>query len=257
MAEMQRVFDRSVTGLEAGRELLRLCQGQNTVSDFTIDFQTLATDSGWEGRALVDAFLLKHELLTWDLPDDLERIIASAIRVGARLEDWGRATQARSPFPWRPVPRRRPPSPSRPPRSEAHRYPPSTPRGESEAMMVDRSRVSREERERRLRVYQLRRGGSLCGAVSVKRRRPLVKRGSLVGVFQLDSSNRRRTCLPVTLEWPGQTRKTSALLNSGAEESFLDATVAAQWGVPLVEVSKPLVASSLNGQRLGCIMKAT
>ena len=36
--------------------------------------------------------------------------------------------------------------------------------------------------------------------------------------------------------------KTSALLDSGAEDSFLDATVAAQWGVPLVEVSKPLVA---------------
>ena len=52
-------------------------------------------------------------------------------------------------------------------------------------------------------------------------------------------------------------RKTSALLDSGAEESFLDATVSAQWGVPLVEVSKPLVASSLNGQQLGHITQAT
>ena len=69
-----------------------------------------------------------------------------------------------------------------------------------------------------------------------------------MGVYQLDSSNRRRNCLPVTLEWPGRARKTSALLDSGAEESFLDATVVAQWGVPLVEVSKPRVASSLNGQ---------
>ena len=56
MAEMQRVFDRSATGLEAGRELLRLRQGRNTVSDFAIDFQTLAADSGWEGRSLVDTF---------------------------------------------------------------------------------------------------------------------------------------------------------------------------------------------------------
>ena len=74
-----------------------------------------------------------------------------------------------------------------------------------------------------------------------------------MGVYQLDSSNR----LPVTLEWPGGARKTSALLDTGAEESFLDATIAAQWGVPLVEVSKPLVASSLNGQRLGRITQAT
>ena len=253
MEEMQRVFDRSTTGLEAGRDLLRLRQGQNTVSDNSIDFQTLATDSGWEGRALVDAFLqglaepLKHELLIRELPEVLEQIIALAICVGARLEDQRRMTAARSQFPRHPVPRRR---------SEVHRFPPSTPRGESEAMMVDRSRVSREPPEGE-GVFRLRRGGLLRGTVSVKRQRPLVKRGSLVGAFHLDSSNRRHTCLPVTLEWAGRAKKTSALLDSGAEERFLDATVAAQWGVPLVEVSKPLVASSLNGQRLGRITKAT
>ena len=154
MAEMQRVFDRSATGLEAGRELLRLRQGHDTVSDFAIDFQTLAVDSGWEGRALVDAFLhglaepVKHKLLTRDLPDDLERIIALAIRVDARLEDRRRATRAKSPLPRRPAPRRRLSPPPRLPRNEVHRYPPSPTRDESEAMMVDRSRVSREERER-------------------------------------------------------------------------------------------------------------
>ena len=105
MAEMQRVFDRSSTSLEASRELLRLHQGQNTVSDFTIDFQTLATDSGWEGRALVDAFLhglaepVKHELLTRDLPDSFDRLVAMAIRVGARFEERRRlpAQRHRSP----------------------------------------------------------------------------------------------------------------------------------------------------------------
>ena len=87
MVEMQRVFDRSATGLEAGRELLRLHPGHNTVSDFAIDFQTLAADSGWEGRSLVDAFLhgleepVKHKMLTRDLPEDLERITALMIRV--------------------------------------------------------------------------------------------------------------------------------------------------------------------------------
>ena len=78
----------------------------------------------------------------------------------------------------------------------------------------------------------------------LKRSCPLVKREPLVGVYQLDFSNRRRTCLPVTLEWHGGALKTSALLDSGAEEGFLDATVAAQGGVPLVEVSKPLVAAA-------------
>ena len=57
MQEMHRVFDRSSTGLEAGRDLMRLQQGRSSVSDYAIDFQTLATDSGWEGRALINAFL--------------------------------------------------------------------------------------------------------------------------------------------------------------------------------------------------------
>ena len=93
MAEMQRMFDHSGTGLEAGRKLLRLRQGKDTVSNYSIEFQALATDSGWEGRALVDAFLhglaesVKDELLMRDLPDDLDRIVAMAIRVDARLED--------------------------------------------------------------------------------------------------------------------------------------------------------------------------
>ena len=92
----------------------------------------------------------------------------------------------------------------------------------------DRSRVSREEKNQG--VLLLWWGWSL--RLELPGKRALVERGSLVGVFQLESSNRKRTCLPVTLEWPGEARKTSALLDSGAEESFLDSTTAACWGVP-------------------------
>ena len=91
MAEMQRVIDRS--SLEAGRELMRLRQGTDMVSDYGIEFQTLATNSGWEGRAVVDGFLhglaesMKDELLTCNLPDDLDRIITMTIHVDTHLED--------------------------------------------------------------------------------------------------------------------------------------------------------------------------
>ena len=151
------MFDHSATGLEAGRELLRLRQGHDTISNYSIEFQMLATDSGWEGRALVDAFLhglaesVKDELLTRDLPDDLERIIVMAIRVNARLEDRRRATRASSPPPRHQASRRRLSPPPRLPRSEVHCYPLYPPRGESETMMVDGSWVLRKERERRQR----------------------------------------------------------------------------------------------------------
>ena len=37
----------------------------------------------------------------------------------------------------------------------------------------------------------------------------------------------------------------------------MDAETAVRWGIPLVEVSSPLVANSLNGQNIGRIMKVT
>ena len=93
MQEMHCIFDRSTTGPDqAGCEILRLRQGNSSVSDYAIEFQTLATDSGWEGHALVDSFLhglseqVKDVLLTRGLPEDLDRIIVLAIRIHSWLE---------------------------------------------------------------------------------------------------------------------------------------------------------------------------
>ena len=233
------------------------------MSDYAIDFQTLAADGGWEGRPLVDAFIhgltheVRDELLAREVPNDLERLIALAIRVDARLEDRRRWRQSRSPPP------RGQPRPLRPatrPRGETAHDPPPRHRDEPEPMVVDRTRARDGERNQRLCMgtcFRCREKGHFAGTCPVRRSRLLVERGALVGVSQLDSSNRHRTCPPVILQWPGGSRKTSALLDSGAEESFLDAATAARWGVPLVEVSRPLVANSLNGQPLGRITQAT
>ena len=78
-----------------------------------------------------------------------------------------------------------------------------------------------------------------------------------MGILKIKSSTKNRTCLPVTLEWPEGKQKTSALIDSGAEESFLETKTAASWGIPLVEVSCPLVANSLNDQKIRQITKAT
>ena len=93
MQEMCRLFVRSMMGHEATREILRLWQGSISISDYAIEFQTMVTDSGWEGHALVDLFLhglseqIKDELLTRELPEDLDQIIVLAIRIDSRLED--------------------------------------------------------------------------------------------------------------------------------------------------------------------------
>ncbi len=56
-AEMRRVFDRAVAGREAARMLADLQQGQRSVSDFSIEFRTLAAESQWNEEAQWDMFL--------------------------------------------------------------------------------------------------------------------------------------------------------------------------------------------------------
>ena len=63
-----------------------------------MDLQTLATTSGWESRALYDAFInglserIKEELLMRELPDDITSLIDLAIHVDTRLEERRRFT---------------------------------------------------------------------------------------------------------------------------------------------------------------------
>ena len=58
--------------------------------------------------------------------------------------------------------------------------------------------------------------------------------------------------------WTGlEAARRHQLCSTPELRSFLDAGAAARWGIPLVEVSRPLVAKSLIGQRIGQITKAT
>ncbi|KAI2650043.1 Retrotransposon-derived protein PEG10 [Labeo rohita] len=58
--EIKRVFDRTVVGREAARMLADLHQGSMTVSDYSIEFRTLAAECKWNEEAQWDMFL--HEL---------------------------------------------------------------------------------------------------------------------------------------------------------------------------------------------------
>ena len=76
--EMRRVFDRSMHGREAARQLLQSRQGRRSVSDYAIDFSTLATNCGWGAEAqcwwtpvLTRASSMLVWLLSWACPSPL------------------------------------------------------------------------------------------------------------------------------------------------------------------------------------------
>lgn len=119
-------------------------QGQRSVLDYAIEFRTLATDSGWNSAALIDAFVgglsshIKEQLITLDLPDDLDSVISLTNKIDrtSTYRPPSRQTFSRL---------YRPQVLSTPVQGTA-----GAESGLSEPMQLGWSRLSAEERERRL-----------------------------------------------------------------------------------------------------------
>ncbi len=140
--ELKKVFDRAVAGREAARVLAALKQGGNSVTDFSIEFRTLAAECKWNEEAQWDMFLqgladhIQKEIFALDLPSDLDGLIDLAIRVDARLQRRDqRVRQSLTPES----------SACFPVSSKAMVSPIFDP----EPMQVGRTRLSREEKDRR------------------------------------------------------------------------------------------------------------
>jgi hypothetical protein len=85
MAEVRNMFDSPLSGREAARQLLQLCQDSCSVADYAVDFCTLAAETAWNPEELFDMFLhglsevIKDELLPLELPIYLDSLIALTI----------------------------------------------------------------------------------------------------------------------------------------------------------------------------------
>ncbi|XP_034021083.1 probable JmjC domain-containing histone demethylation protein 2C [Thalassophryne amazonica] len=90
---LKQVFQHTAPGREAARSLMKLRQGSRQVTDYAIDFRVLAAKSEWNPAALLDVFFqglsaeIQDQLIATDLPDDLDELIALAIRTDRRLQD--------------------------------------------------------------------------------------------------------------------------------------------------------------------------
>ncbi|KAL1278509.1 hypothetical protein QQF64_025182 [Cirrhinus molitorella] len=151
--EFKRVFDHPVSGREASKHLLTLHQGPRSTADFAIEFRTIAASSGWNDEALMVCFQgglsepLQDELATREPAADLESLIAMAICLDNRLRERRVARRKASQSQ---VSVSRSVSPVRIPASRAS--PGSElPHDSPEDMQLGRSRLSPNERERRMR----------------------------------------------------------------------------------------------------------
>ena len=78
-----------------------------------------------------------------------------------------------------------------------------------------------------------------------------------MSVTPVQPSSQQRTLLPTILKWRDQQQEVVALIDSGAEENFMDSCFVAQWGLPTIELRTPMMANALNGQKLAKITQAS
>ncbi len=92
--------------------------------------------------------------------------------------------------------------------------------------------------------------------MSSKKASPAVERRLLSGGAAFNQSS-NTTLLPVRLQWAAGSYDGSALLDSGAEESFLDRTLVHQLQIPTTMLHHTIPVSALDGQSLSDITHST
>ncbi len=250
--EIRKVFDRAASGREAARFLAELRQGDRSVTDFSIEFRTLAAECRWNSEAQWDMFFhgladyVKDEIYALELPTSLDGLVSLAIRVDARLQQRGQRARRASadnrldhlPIPYRDA---------------------DISFAEPEPMQMGRSRLSLEEKRRRLNeglCLYCGAAGHIAAQCPVKARETAVK-GLLTGGITLAKSSLAATLLTVKLQWSSVTYDCQALIDSGAEGNFLDSDLADRLRLPVIALSQPIAVHALNGLSLPSITHST
>lgn len=103
-AEIIKLFDRSAQGDEAASQLARLNQDGHSVTDYSIQFRTLAATCDWNEAALCARFReglddeIQDEIIIHELPRDFDSLVELALRVEGRLQRRHQRWMAQSPW---------------------------------------------------------------------------------------------------------------------------------------------------------------
>ncbi|KAL0150331.1 hypothetical protein M9458_054333 [Cirrhinus mrigala] len=230
LQEFKKVFQPCTESGDAGEQIMALRQGRRTAADYALSFRTLAAQSGWNDGPLKLHYRkglhpdLQMELACRDEDLTLDQYIELSIRVDNLM-------RSRKPVrPFQPVFR-------------------STLTGEPapEPMQLGATKLTQEERERRLR-------GNLCLycglAGHIRANCPTRPPRPSPSVSPLRTPT--NCChLPIKLTFNDTSVDTTALIDSGAAGNFIDAGFVKSNNLPLLSCSPHVAVAALDGRPLG------
>ncbi|KAI2660671.1 Transposon Tf2-6 polyprotein [Labeo rohita] len=220
LQRFREVFEPSSGNGEAGEQIMALRQGRRTAADYALTFRTLAAQSGWNDGPLKLHYRkglnpdLQVELACRDEGLPLEQFIDLSIRVDNIM----RARHATSVVDTTPEP-----------------------------MQIGTTKLSSEERERRLRsnlCLYCGQPGHIRANCPTRPPRPPTSVSS-------DECSLNRCEIPVTVAFGNITIKTTALIDSGAAGNFMDAQFVTTNHVPVSSCSSHITVAALDGRPLG------
>lgn len=236
-------------------------QGKRKVSDYAIDFRTLAAESEWNPAALTDAFFqglsesVKNQLISIDLPEDLDSLIAMAVKIDKRLtkrdQERGRLQARSSPHHgWRSDSQDRP----------NHVHPPAASlvpinHPTEEPMQLGRTHLPVEGRllqQRDGRCYYCGQLGHLVSACHVKgasaqtKKQLMVSRSFVIG-------NPAQFLPQVKIVSDSNSLLVSVYIDSGADANLMNSSLIRRLGLRKFALQHSLEVKVVDGTPLGRI----
>ncbi|KAI2661215.1 Transposon Tf2-9 polyprotein [Labeo rohita] len=226
----KEVFQPSPESSEAGEQIMALRQGRRTAAEYALDFRTLAAQSGWNDGPLKLHYRkgLQQDLQVELACRDENLSLSQYIELSIRVDNVMRARKPSRAF------TAFPPSPS-------------IPMASPEPMQLGVTKLSAEERERRLRNNLCLYCGQAGHIRSTCPTRPPRPPASV-------SSTRlhlNRCEIPVTLCFEDLSVHTTALIDSGAAGNFIDADFVRTNHLPILSCVSPVAVAALDGRPLG------
>uniref|UniRef100_A0A3P9BBG8 Chromo domain-containing protein n=1 Tax=Maylandia zebra TaxID=106582 RepID=A0A3P9BBG8_9CICH len=218
LSKFRCVFDKGSNPDSAAHRLFALKQGRRTVADFSVDF-----------------WILSEELASKELPKSLSALVNLCISLDDHMREFGRRSGDG----------RRSAGGVGIPSLEWREEEPDSPADEEQPMQLGRTRFNRRRRRLVGECFECGKRGHFADALKV---------GILTGA---PASSVLHLSCPAKLQFLSCIHPCNVLIDSGAEQSFVDEALAFKIGLPVVPLPETLEVSALNGSTLASVSHRT